>query len=76
MESKENKWLNDVRQILLSLNIKHPTKSDRLFLFKDTLILDKKSWLTYFNDGYTPRKAVNEDLELPWVEYKKHIILF
>lgn len=74
---KYDKWLNEVKTILLSLNIRafKDKRPYRQFLFKVPLVLDEKSWYSYFEDGFTPRKAVNEDLELPWIEYQKHTIL-
>lgn len=66
-------WLNQVREKLLSLSI--AGKKCRVYLFKSDLILDETSWRSYFNDGYLPWQAVNEDLELPWIENKPHRIL-
>ena len=74
---KYKNWLNEVRLQLLSLNVLgyKNGRACRTFLFKQDLILDEKSWFDYFESGYTPRKAINEDLELPWIEYKPHTIL-
>ncbi len=66
-------WLEQVRQKLLSLSI--AGNKTRLYLFHEPLTLDEKSWKTYFDDGYLPWQAVNEDLELPWIENKPHRIL-
>ena len=66
-------WLDQVRKKLFTLSI--TGKGCRIFLFKDTLVLDAQSWRTYFDDGYLPWQAVNEDLELPWIETKQHRIL-
>jgi hypothetical protein len=71
-------WLSEVKSVLLSLNILayKDNKPYRASLFKKDLILDENSWYGYFEAKMTPRQAVKEDLELPWVEYKKRNILF
>jgi len=66
-------WLSQVREKLLSLSISG--NGCRIHLFNKDLVLDHKSWRTYFDDGYLPWQAVNEDLELPWIEKIPHRIL-
>lgn len=70
-------WLEQVRQKLLSLTIlAHKDKKPyRKSLFTEPLSLDEKSWFVYFEEGLLPWQAVNEDMELPWYENKKHRIL-
>lgn len=82
METAANKdrfyiWLNEVRLILISLTILayKDRKPYRQTLFNDNLVLDEKSWRSYFDERYTPRKAVKEDLELPWIVFTPHTIL-
>lgn len=64
---KQLRWLVRVRQELLKLNhLAHKEgKPYRRFLFNKPLKLDHRAWLSYYDDGYTPIKAVREDLGLP-----------
>jgi len=70
-------WLDQVREKLLEINIngKHVGKQGRVYLFKSPLTLDENSWRDYFDSGLLPWQAVNEDLELPWIENKSYRIL-
>lgn len=72
------RWLVQVRQQLASLNyLAHKDKKPyRAFPFNSRVKLCPKSWFHFYESGYTPREAVGEDLELPWIEYKKHTICY
>lgn len=47
----EDKFLNGVKAILIVMGA-----------IKRETVLDRESWLCYFYDGYTPIKAVKEDM--------------
>lgn len=70
-------WLESVRKILIELNVltRKSGKPYRQMLFKNDLVLDEKSWYSYFESKLMPFQAVKEDLELPFIEYKPHRIL-
>lgn len=72
------RWLVKVRQKLLNINyLAHKNgRPYRKFLFKKPLKLDYNAWMAYHDEGYTPLRAVREDLGLPIIEFKKHTIIF
>jgi hypothetical protein len=72
------RWLVLVRQNLAALNYLayKDKKAYRARPFNQRIKLCPKSWFHFYESGYTPRQAVSDDLELPWIEYKKHIICY